>query len=147
MDPLRHQLPDSQPRLRQGLRVGAAVAVHVVAVRGAVDVDGRRLGRDVLQHSHRVPRVDRAVDKHDIVNVRVHTSISEEFVRRWYDNIFKDVKEKNILIDHLLNVGSINIFLQNLMSEGGSESVLGIKRYNSYYSRLPRETIQNAILR
>ena len=47
---------------------------------------------------------------------------------------------------HLLNVGSINIFLQNLMSEGGSESVLGIKRYNSYSSRLPRETIQNAIL-
>ena len=87
LDPLRHQLPDSQPRLRQGLRVRAAVAVHVVAVRGAVDVDGRRLGRDVLQHSHRVPRVDRAVDKHDIVNVRVHTSISEEFVRRWCDNI------------------------------------------------------------
>ena len=77
LDPLGDKFANPQPRLSESLRVGAPVPVHVVAVGGAVDVDGRRLGRDVLQHSHRVPGVDRPVDKDNVVDVRVHASVSE----------------------------------------------------------------------
>ena len=79
LHPLCHKLSNSQPRLSQRLRVGAPVAVHVVAVGGAVDEDGRGIGGDVLQDSHGVPRVDCPVDKYYIVNVRVVTSVSEAF--------------------------------------------------------------------
>ena len=44
LNPLCDQLSNSQSRLGQRLRVGAAVAVHVVAVGGPVDEDGRSLG-------------------------------------------------------------------------------------------------------
>ena len=79
LHPLCHKLSNSQPRLSQRLRVGASVAVHVVAVGGAVDEDGRGIGGDVLQDSHGVPRVDCPVDKYYVVNVRVVTSVSEAF--------------------------------------------------------------------
>ena len=79
LDPLGDKFANPQPRLSESLRVGAPVPVHVVAVGGAVDEDGRGIGGDVLQDSHRVPRVDCPVDKYYIVNVRVVTSVSEAF--------------------------------------------------------------------
>ena len=77
LDPLGDKFANPQPRLSESLRVSAPIPVHVVAVGGAVDVDGRRLRRDVLQHSHRVPGVDRPVDEDNVVDVRVHSSVSE----------------------------------------------------------------------
>ena len=79
LNPLCDQLSNSQSRFSQRLRVSAAVPVHVVAVGGPVDEDGRGLGWDVLQDAHRVPWVDCSVDKYDIVNIRVVTSVSEVF--------------------------------------------------------------------
>merc|ERR1719234_3040318 len=98
LHPLYHKLSNSQPRLSQSLRVGAAVSVHVVAVGRPIDEDGGRLRRDVLQHSHGVPRVNCTVDKYYVVYVRVVTSV--------------------------FNIGPINVLLQHLMCELGPKGIL-----------------------
>ena len=66
-NPGADQLSDPGPGLLQLLRIVGKVGIHVGAVRRSIDVDRRRVLIPILQNTHGVPGINRAVHKDDIL--------------------------------------------------------------------------------
>ena len=88
-DPGVDKLSNTNSGCAQLLRILRTVRVHVSAVGGPGDVDGRGGIVEVLQDPHGVPGVDTAMDKHHVA----HT---------WLESTVLDVGVGNVVGQHLV---------------------------------------------